>query len=109
MEKNTITHVRYDENGNVIERYEVPVAPSNVTDTEINITEDLLRGMAKRGRKNDTMQADYSNIGKTVYFKTDAGKRRQVTAMECKHLGTAYEIVFNQPNNKKIEVVLPVK
>ena len=109
MEKNTITHVRYDENGNVIERYEVPVASSNVTDTEINITEDLLRSMAKRGRKGDTMQADYSNIGKTVYFKTDAGKRSQVTGMECKHLGTVYEVIFSQPNGKKIEVVLPVK
>lgn len=106
---NTITHVRYDENGNITERFEVPVAPSNVTDTEINITEDLLRSMAKRGRKGDTMQADYSNIGKTVYFKTDEGKRSQVTGMKCKHLGNSYEIVFNQPNGRKVEVVLPVK
>ena len=58
----TITHNRYDENGNIIETYEVPVTPSNETVTDIYITEDWLRKQALHCRKGDTSKADYANI-----------------------------------------------
>ena len=69
----TITHNRYDENGNIIGTFKVPVTPSNETETDIYLTEDWLRKQALHCRKGDTSKADYANIGKTVWYRPTGG------------------------------------
>ena len=105
----TITHNRYDENGNIIETYEVPVTPSNETVTDIYITEDWLRKQALHCRKGNTNKADYTGIGKTVWYRSEGQPDRQVVSMSCDHNGNSYQVVFKQPNGHDLVVVLPVK
>nr|DAS96000.1 MAG TPA: hypothetical protein [Caudoviricetes sp.] len=106
MEK--ILHNRYDENGNVIEQFYVE-ATSNETETDIYLTEDWLRKQAQHCRKGDTSKADYSGIGKTVWYRSEGHPDRQVVSMSCDHNGNSYQVVFKQPSGKDLIVVLPVK
>ena len=103
-----ILHNRYDENGNVIEQFYVEVT-SNETETDIYLTEDWLRKQASHCRKGDTSKADYANIGKTVWYRSEGQSDRQVVSMSCDHNGTSYQAVFKQPGGKDLVVVLPVK
>ena len=105
----TITHNRYDENGNIIGTFKVPVTPSNETETDIYLTEDWLRKQALHCRKGDTSKADYANIGKTVWYRSEGRPDRQVVSMSCDHNGNSYQVVFKQPSGKDLIVVLPVK
>lgn len=105
----TITHNRFDENGNIIETFEVPVTPSNEDENNIYLTEDWLRKQALHCRKGDTSKADYTNIGKTVWYRSEGHPDRQVVSMSCDHNGNSYQVVFKQPNGKDLIVVLPVK
>lgn len=103
-----ILHNRYDENGNVIEQFYVEVT-SNETETDIYLTEDWLRKQALHCRKGDTSKADYTNTGKTVWYRSEGHPDRQVVSMSCDHNGTSYQVVFKQPSGKDLIVVLPVK
>lgn len=103
-----ILHNRYDENGNVIEQFYVEVT-SNEDANNIYLTEDWLRQQANRCRKGDTSQADYSGIGKTVWYRSDGQPDRQVVSMACDHNGNSYQVIFKQPSGKDLIVVLPVK
>ena len=105
----TITHNRYDENGNIIGTFKVPVTPSNETETDIYLTEDWLRKQALHCRKGDTSKADYADIGKTVWYRSEGHPDRQVVSMACDHNGNSYQGVFKQPSGKNLIVVLPVK
>ena len=105
----TITHNRYDENGNIIGTFKVPVTPSNETETDIYLTEDWLRKQALHCRKGDTSKADYADIGKTVWYRSEGHPDRQVVSMACDHNGNSYQVVFKQPSGKNLIVVLPVK
>ena len=104
----TITHNRYDENGNIVETFEVEVT-SNETDTDIYLTEDWLHKQALHCRKGNTSTADYADIGKTVWYRSEGHPDRQVVSMSCDHNGNSYQVVFKQPNGKDLIVVLPVK
>ena len=104
-----ILHNRYDADGNVIEQYWIPVKRSNETDTDIYITKELLYSMAAKGHKGDTHEADYADVGKTVWYRDGDIPDRQVVSMACKHCGNLYEVTFIQPSGYKIEVLLPVK
>ena len=103
-----ILHNRYDENGNVIEQFYVEVT-SNEDANNIYLTEDWLRKQALHCRKGDTSQADYTNIGKTVWYRSEGHPDRQVVSMACDHNGNSYQVVFKQPSGKDLIVVLPVK
>ena len=103
-----ILHNRYDENGTVIEQFWVETT-SNETETDIYLTEDWLRKQALHCRKGDTSKADYANIGKTVWYRSEGRPDRQVVSMSCDHNGNSYQVVFKQPSGKDLIVVLPVK
>ena len=103
-----ILHNRYDENGNVIEQFYVEVT-SNEDANNIYLTEDWLRKQALHCHKGDTSKADYTNIGKTVWYRSEGHPDRQVVSMSCDHNGTSYQVVFKQPSGKDLIVVLPVK
>lgn len=103
-----ILHNRYDENGNVIEQFYVEVT-SNEDANNIYLTEDWLRKQALHCRKGDTSKADYANIGKTVWYRSEGHPDRQVVSMACDHNGNSYQVVFKQPSGKDLIVVLPVK
>lgn len=103
-----ILHNRYDENGNVIEQFYVEVT-SNEDANNIYLTEDWLRKQALHCRKGDTSKADYANIGKTVWYRSEGHPDRQVVSMSCDHNGNSYQVVFKQPSGKDLIVVLPVK
>lgn len=105
----TITHNRFDADGNIIDTFEVPVKPSNETDTDIYLTKEWLYQQAARGRKGNTNKADYTNIGKTVWYCDGELPDRQVVSMACDHNGTSYQVVFKQPSGKDLVVLLPVK
>ena len=103
-----ILHNRYDENGNVIEQFYVEVT-SNEDANNIYLTEDWLRKQALHCHKGDTSKADYANIGKTVWYRSEGHPDRQVVSMSCDHNGNSYQVVFKQPSGKDLIVVLPVK
>lgn len=103
-----ILHNRYDENGNVIEQFYVEVT-SNEDANNIYLTEDWLRKQALHCHKGDTSKADYTNIGKTVWYRSEGHPDRQVVSMSCDHNGNSYQVVFKQPSGKDLIVVLPVK
>lgn len=103
-----ILHNRYDENGNVIEQFYVEVT-SNEDANNIYLTEDWLRKQALHCRKGDTSKADYTNIGKTVWYRSEGHPDRQVVSMSCDHNGNSYQVVFKQPSGRDLIVVLPVK
>ena len=103
-----VLHNRYDDNGNVIEQFWVETT-SNEDEHNIYLTEDWLRKQAAHARKGNTNTADYANIGKTVWYRSEGHPDRQVVSMSCDHNGASYQVVFKQPSGKDLVVVLPVK
>ena len=103
-----ILHNRYDADGNVVEQFWVEVT-SNETDTDIYLTKDWLYKQAKRSRKGDKNQADYRDVGKTVWYRDGELPDRQVVSMSCDNNGASYQVVFKQPSGYDITVVLPIK
>lgn len=103
----TIKHVRHTDHGD--EYFDVPVAPSNSTPTDVYITDDLLRSMATRGHKGDTGTGDYSGEPKAYWYRAEGQPDRRILSMAYKHCGNVFEVVFEQPSGKRIEVLLPVK
>ena len=103
----TIKHVRHTANGD--EYFDVPVAPSNVTATDVYITEELLRSMSTHGHKGDTGTANYSGEPKAYWYRADGQPDRRVLSMTYEHCGNVYKVTFEQPSGQRIEVLLPVK
>lgn len=103
-----IPHVRYDEDGNVIERYEVEL-PRFSDENNIYITDDWIRDRAAHGHKGDISKADYSGIGKTVWYRCDDAADREIVGMEMRHCGTSFEVKLLHANGLQSIVAVPVK
>ena len=103
-----IPHVRYDEDGNVIERYDVEF-PRFSDENNIYITDDWIRDRAMHGHKGDVSKADYSGIGKTVWYRCDDAPDREIIGMEMRHCGTSFEVKLLHTNGGYSIVAVPVK
>lgn len=103
-----IPHVRYDENGNVVERYNVLVERF-ADDANIIITDDWIRDRAMHGKKGDVSKADYTNIGKTVWYRTNGQPDREIIGMEITHCGTSLQAVLRHTNGGQSIIAVPVK
>lgn len=104
----TIEHVRLNSAGEVVERFELPVKPSNETATDIYITDEFLHGLAKRLQKGGSTASNYDNYTKAAWYKPDQGEPVRISSMECKRHETNYEVVFTRPDGKKITKILNV-
>lgn len=104
----TIEHVRLNSAGEVIERFEVPVKPSNETATDIYITDEFLHGLAKRLQKGGSTTSPYDSYTKAVWYKPDQGEPVRISSMECKRNKTNCDIVFTRSDGKKITKIINV-
>lgn len=103
-----IPHVRYDEEGNVVERYNVEF-PRFSDDKNIYITDDWIRNRAAHGKKGDVSTANYYDIGKKVWYRCDDAADREIIGMTMKHCGTSFEVTLKQANGNESIVAVPVK
>lgn len=103
-----IPHVRYDENGEIVERFDVEV-PRFSDENNIYITDDWIRDLAKHGHKGDESKANYSGIGKTVWYRPDTGEDKQIIGMTTKHCGNVLEVYLQKPAGGEVEIILPVQ
>ena len=103
-----IPHVRYDEEGNVVERYNVEF-PRFSDDKNIYITDDWIRNRAAHGKKGDVSTANYYDIGKKVWYRTDGQPDREIIGMTMKHCGTSLEVTLKQANGNESIIAVPVK
>lgn len=103
-----IPHVRYDEDGNVIERYDVEF-PRYTDEKNIYITDDWIRNRAMHGHKGDVSKADYTNIGKKVWYRADGQPDREIIGMEITHCGTSLQAILRHTNGGQSIIAVPVK
>lgn len=103
-----IPHVRYGENGEIVERYNVEV-PRFTDEHNIYITEDWLRDKACRGKTGDASQADYANIGKTVWYRAEGAPDVEIIGMETRTLENVLEVKLIKAHGSYIEVIIPRK
>ena len=94
---NKIPHVRYDENGNVIEQFEVE-SPNFTDDKNIYLTTGWFKERAKHGHKGDVTQSNFANIGKTVWYRAEGQPDRQIVAMEILHQGVSLKVTLQHAN-----------
>ena len=99
-----ILHNRYDEDSNVIEQFWVETT-SNEDANNIYLTEDWLRKQALHCHKGDTSKTDYTNIGKTVWYRSEDPPDRQVVSMSNDHNGNSYQVVFKQKWSRELLVI----
>lgn len=101
----TITHINYETG----EKFEVPVKESNVTDTEVYLTDDYFNGFKTRGHKGDTFSSNYKDFGKKVFYKDSTGKKVEIMSLNGTHVGTRYDFVMETKDGKKITKSVPVE
>lgn len=104
----TIEHVRLNSAGEVIERFEIPVKPSNETATDIYITDEFLHGLAKRLQKGGSTASNYDSYTKAVWYKPDGGEPIRIKSMECFRRKTNCDIVFTRLDGKTITKIINV-
>ena len=102
----TIKHNQYNHAGEIIGTFDMPVKPSNETETDIYITDEFLRNTAKRMSKNSTSGSNYSSYEKAVWYKPDHGDMVRIKRMECKKRGEKLDVTFTRLDGKKIEKTL---
>ena len=102
----TIKHNQYNDAGEIIGTFDMPVKPSNETETDIYITDEFLRNTAKRMGRNTASESNYSNYEKAVWYKPDHGDMVRIKRMECKKRGEKIDVTFTRLDDKKIEKTL---
>ena len=102
----TIKHNQYNDAGEIIGTFDMPVKPSNETETDIYITDEFLRNTAKRMGRNTASESNYSSYEKAVWYKPDHDEAVRIKRMECKKRGEKLDVTFTRLDDKKIYITL---
>lgn len=98
----TIKHNQYDEFGNVTGTVEIPVKPSNETETDIYITDEFLLARSKDSQPGTKTQSNYTGYEKKVWYKPEYGDVVRIQAMECTREEKGYTVIFTRLNGQKM-------